>query len=135
MRGEATCFPVHKTPNVAQLLTRPSMGLALLSFSLSCPPHFLSPSVRPSRTPTRQTNKAKICCDKTSSSGWKEGGRAGTFIEKTIDISPCNMQKIHVTLVDVRGDEVPLPIPHIVLCLVLQRRALHYVICSHILIL
>ena len=32
--------------------------------------------------------------------------RAGTFLEKTIDISPCNMKKVHVTMVDVRGDEV-----------------------------
>jgi len=52
-----------------------------------------------------QTNNAKICCEKTGTSGWKAGGRAGTFLEKTIDISPCNMKKVHVTMVDVRGDE------------------------------
>jgi len=52
-----------------------------------------------------QTNHAKICCEKTSSSGFKAGGRSGTFLEKTIDISPCNMKKVHVTLVDIRGDE------------------------------
>merc|ERR1712205_220564 len=52
-----------------------------------------------------QTNNAKICCEKTSSSGWKDDGRKGVFLEKTIDISSCNMQKVHVTMVDVRGDE------------------------------
>mmetsp|Transcript_77684 Transcript_77684/g.125998 ORF Transcript_77684/g.125998 Transcript_77684/m.125998 type:complete len:313 (+) Transcript_77684:2-940(+) len=52
-----------------------------------------------------QTNNAKICCEKTGSSGWKVSGKSGTFLEKTIDISLCNMKKVHVTLVNVRGDE------------------------------
>jgi len=51
-----------------------------------------------------QTNNAKICCRKTGSSGWKDAGK-GVFLYKEIDISPCDMKKVHVTMVDVRGDE------------------------------
>jgi hypothetical protein len=53
-----------------------------------------------------QTNNAKICCEKTGSSGWKQDPRDSNFLMRTVDISPCGMKKIHVTLVDVRGDEV-----------------------------
>ena len=32
-------------------------------------------------------------------------GRDGIFLENEIDISACNMEKVHVTMVDVRGDD------------------------------
>ena len=47
-------------------------------------------------SPAKQTNHAKICCEKSSASGWvaATGASAGKFIEKTIDISACNMKKV-----------------------------------------
>jgi hypothetical protein len=51
----------------------------------------------------------QICCRKTGSDGWKDAGK-GVFLYKEIDISPCDMKKVHVTMVDVRGDEVLCPL-------------------------
>jgi hypothetical protein len=48
------------------------------------------------------SNVGKVCCDTSSSSGWR--GAGADSVQKTIDISQCGFNKISYLFTNVRGD-------------------------------
>ena len=52
-----------------------------------------------------EVERARIFNETTNHSLPTPLGRDGIFLENEIDISACNMEKVHVTMVDVRGDD------------------------------